>query len=63
MKRGAISRRPSTASSTWTEIDKIAASGNSYGPDVSRSGGARAIRKLSEESEVRPQDAYDLARR
>ena len=44
------------------EIDKIAASGNSYGgPDVSRTGVQRNLLKLMEESEVDLKTPHDLA--
>lgn len=43
------------------EIDKIASSGNSYGPDVSRSGVQRNLLKLMEESDVDLKTPHDLA--
>lgn len=43
------------------EIDKIASSGNHYGPDVSRSGVQRNLLKLMEESEVDLKTPHDLA--
>ncbi len=43
------------------EIDKIASSGSSYGPDVSRSGVQRNLLKLMEESEVDMKTPHDLA--
>ncbi|MFH0975789.1 MAG: AAA family ATPase [Spirochaetota bacterium] len=43
------------------EIDKIAASGNSYGPDVSRTGVQRNLLKLMEEAEVDLKTPHDLA--
>lgn len=43
------------------EIDKIASSGSSYGPDVSRSGVQRNLLKLMEESEVDLKTPHDLA--
>ncbi|HOC23737.1 MAG: ATP-dependent Clp protease ATP-binding subunit ClpX [bacterium ADurb.Bin431] len=43
------------------EIDKIASSGNSIGPDVSRSGVQRNLLKLMEESEVDLKTPHDLA--
>ena len=43
------------------EIDKIAASGNSVGPDVSRTGVQRTLLKLMEETEVDLQAPHDLA--
>ncbi len=43
------------------EIDKIASSGNGYGPDVSRSGVQRALLKLMEEGEVDLKTPHDLA--
>ena len=43
------------------EIDKIASSGSSYGPDVSRSGVQRNLLKLMEESEVDIKTPHDLA--
>ncbi len=43
------------------EIDKIAASGNSWGPDVSRSGVQRALLKLMEETDVDLRTPHDLA--
>ncbi|HDP80097.1 MAG TPA: AAA family ATPase [Spirochaetes bacterium] len=43
------------------EIDKIASSGNFYGPDVSRSGVQRNLLKLMEESEVDLKTPHDLA--
>ncbi len=43
------------------EIDKIASSGNSYGPDVSRGGVQRNLLKLMEESDVDVKTPHDLA--
>ena len=43
------------------EIDKIASSGNSQGPDVSRSGVQRNLLKLMEESDVDLKTPHDLA--
>jgi endopeptidase Clp ATP-binding regulatory subunit ClpX len=43
------------------EIDKIASSGNWYGPDVSRSGVQRNLLKLMEETEVDMKVPHDLA--
>jgi ATP-dependent Clp protease ATP-binding subunit ClpX len=43
------------------EIDKIASSGNSYGPDVSRTGVQRNLLKLMEEAEVDLKTPHDLA--
>jgi len=43
------------------EIDKIASSGNSYGPDVSRTGVQRNLLKLMEESDVDLKTPHDLA--
>lgn len=43
------------------EIDKIAASGNTYGPDVSRAGVQRNLLKLMEEAEVDLKTPHDLA--
>lgn len=43
------------------EIDKIAASGNTVGPDVSRTGVQRNLLKLMEESEVDLKTPHDLA--
>ncbi len=43
------------------EIDKIAASGNTVGPDVSRTGVQRNLLKLMEESEVELRPPHDLA--
>ncbi len=43
------------------EIDKIAASGNTTGPDVSRTGVQRNLLKLMEESEVDLKTPHDLA--
>ncbi len=43
------------------EIDKIASSGNWYGPDVSRSGVQRNLLKLLEETEVDMKVPHDLA--
>ena len=43
------------------EIDKIAASGNTVGPDVSRAGVQRNLLKLMEESEVDLKTPHDLA--
>jgi endopeptidase Clp ATP-binding regulatory subunit ClpX len=43
------------------EIDKIAASGNTSGPDVSRTGVQRNLLKLMEESEVDLKTPHDLA--
>jgi ATP-dependent Clp protease ATP-binding subunit ClpX len=43
------------------EIDKIASSGNFYGPDVSRSGVQRNLLKLMEESDVDLKTPHDLA--
>ncbi len=43
------------------EIDKIASSGNGYGPDVSRSGVQRNLLKLMEEAEVDLKTPHDLA--
>ncbi|MCU0821423.1 MAG: AAA family ATPase, partial [Spirochaetes bacterium] len=43
------------------EIDKIASSGNMYGPDVSRTGVQRNLLKLMEESEVDLKTPHDLA--
>jgi endopeptidase Clp ATP-binding regulatory subunit ClpX len=43
------------------EIDKIASSQNSYGPDVSRTGVQRNLLKLMEESEVELRPPHDLA--
>ncbi len=43
------------------EIDKIASSGNYYGPDVSRSGVQRNLLKLMEETEVDMKVPHDLA--
>jgi ATP-dependent Clp protease ATP-binding subunit ClpX len=43
------------------EIDKIAASGNTYGPDVSRTGVQRNLLKLMEEAEVDLKTPHDLA--
>lgn len=43
------------------EIDKIASSGYSYGPDVSRTGVQRNLLKLMEESEVDLKTPHDLA--
>lgn len=43
------------------EIDKIASSGNFYGPDVSRTGVQRNLLKLMEESEVDLKTPHDLA--
>lgn len=43
------------------EIDKIASSGNTYGPDVSRSGVQRNLLKLMEEADVDLKTPHDLA--
>jgi endopeptidase Clp ATP-binding regulatory subunit ClpX len=43
------------------EIDKIASSGQSFGPDVSRSGVQRNLLKLMEEAEVDLKTPHDLA--
>ncbi|MBK6764862.1 MAG: AAA family ATPase [bacterium] len=43
------------------EIDKIAASGNTVGPDVSRSGVQRALLKLMEDTDVDLRTPHDLA--
>ena len=43
------------------EIDKIASSGNFYGPDVSRTGVQRNLLKLMEEAEVDLKTPHDLA--
>ncbi len=43
------------------EIDKIASSGQVYGPDVSRSGVQRNLLKLMEEAEVDLKTPHDLA--
>ncbi len=43
------------------EIDKIASSGNMYGPDVSRTGVQRNLLKLMEESDVDLKTPHDLA--
>ena len=43
------------------EIDKIASSGNLYGPDVSRTGVQRNLLKLMEEAEVDLKTPHDLA--
>jgi len=43
------------------EIDKIASSGNTIGPDVSRTGVQRNLLKLMEESEVDLKTPHDLA--
>lgn len=43
------------------EIDKIASSGNTIGPDVSRTGVQRNLLKLMEESEVELRPPHDLA--
>lgn len=43
------------------EIDKIASSGNTVGPDVSRTGVQRALLKLMEETDVDLQAPHDLA--
>jgi ATP-dependent Clp protease ATP-binding subunit ClpX len=43
------------------EIDKIAASGNSVGPDVSRTGVQRALLKLMEDTDVDLRTPHDLA--
>lgn len=43
------------------EIDKIASSGNGFGPDVSRSGVQRNLLKLMEEAEVDLKVPHDLA--
>lgn len=43
------------------EIDKIASSGNTSGPDVSRTGVQRNLLKLMEESEVDLKTPHDLA--
>ncbi len=43
------------------EIDKIASSGNMYGPDVSRTGVQRNLLKLMEEAEVDLKTPHDLA--
>jgi ATP-dependent protease Clp ATPase subunit len=43
------------------EIDKIAAAGNSIGPDVSRGGVQRALLKLMEDTEVDLRTPHDLA--
>ncbi len=43
------------------EIDKIASSGNIYGPDVSRTGVQRNLLKLMEESDVDLKTPHDLA--
>jgi len=43
------------------EIDKIAATGNSSGPDVSRSGVQRNLLKLMEDAEVDLKTPHDLA--
>ena len=43
------------------EIDKIASAGNSYGPDVSRTGVQRNLLKLMEEAEVDLKTPHDLA--
>jgi len=43
------------------EIDKIASSGNIYGPDVSRTGVQRNLLKLMEEAEVDLKTPHDLA--
>jgi endopeptidase Clp ATP-binding regulatory subunit ClpX len=43
------------------EIDKIAASRNTFGPDVSRSGVQRNLLKLMEETEVDLRSPHDLA--
>jgi len=43
------------------EIDKIAGSGNSWGPDVSRTGVQRALLKLMEDTDVDLRTPHDLA--
>lgn len=43
------------------EIDKIAASGNVHGPDVSRTGVQRALLKLMEDTEVDMRVPHDIA--
>ncbi len=43
------------------EIDKIASSGSSWGPDVSRSGVQRALLKLMEDTDVDLRTPHDLA--
>ena len=43
------------------EIDKIAGSGSSWGPDVSRTGVQRALLKLMEDTEVDLRTPHDLA--
>src|SRR4030066_1115808 len=43
------------------EIDKIASSGNLYGPDVSRTGVQRNLLKLMEEADVDLKTPHDLA--
>ncbi|MBN2038692.1 MAG: AAA family ATPase [Spirochaetes bacterium] len=43
------------------EIDKIASSGNFYGPDVSRTGVQRNLLKLMEDAEVDLKTPHDLA--
>ena len=43
------------------EIDKIASSGNVYGPDVSRAGVQRNLLKLMEEADVDLKTPHDLA--
>jgi len=43
------------------EIDKIASTGNGYGPDVSRGGVQRNLLKLMEEAEVDLKTPHDLA--
>ncbi len=43
------------------EIDKIASSGNTVGPDVSRTGVQRTLLKLMEETDVDLQAPHDLA--
>ena len=43
------------------EIDKVASSGRSYGPDVSRTGVQRNLLKLMEEAEVDLKTPHDLA--
>ncbi len=43
------------------EIDKIASSGSSWGPDVSRSGVQRALLKLMEDTDVDLRVPHDLA--
>jgi endopeptidase Clp ATP-binding regulatory subunit ClpX len=43
------------------EIDKIASSGSTFGPDVSRSGVQRALLKLMEDTDVDLRTPHDLA--